>query len=93
MVQAQVMGHDDRHPNPYQSHDDKELVLDMERDREQALGRVRELVLEQVLVPELGMGLRNHDRDHQNHDLQLSPCTSYSNNYPFVRSLMEQLAF
>ena len=46
MVQAQVMGHDDRHPNPYQSHDDKELVLDMERDREQALGRVRELVLE-----------------------------------------------
>ena len=43
MVQAQVMGHDDRHPNPYQSHDDMELVP----------GMVKGLELEQALE---GMG-------------------------------------
>ena len=105
MVQAQVMGHDDRHPNPYQSHDGKELDQGMVKELEQGQVLEWEQVLEQeleqerVLELELGMDLgmelcihlRNHVRDHQNHD-HLYTYTSHSSSCPFTASWMEQLA-
>ena len=66
MVQAQVMGHDDRHPYPYQSHDDMELVPGMVKGLELALEQELELERAQVLELELGMDLGNHDHDRQN---------------------------
>ena len=64
MVQAQVMGHDDRHPYPYQSHDDMELVPGMVKGLE--LEQALELEQERAQVLELGMDLGNHDHDRQN---------------------------